>query len=117
MFILLRLAAVFGLWLYGRDKSKEPRNQAWARMSWPQKVRLVWRLSQDRRLPLTLRAAVWLPALYLVSPIDLIPDFIPFLGRVDDAVVFGIVADLLLRFVPPAIMNDYAPPPPGRKAA
>jgi uncharacterized membrane protein YkvA (DUF1232 family) len=53
----------------------------------PDVVRLVKRLVFDRAVPLATR--VWLGALlvYLLSPIDLIPDFIPVLGYADDAII------------------------------
>lgn len=44
------------------------------------------------RAPWKLIAAVGFSALYLISPVDLIPDFIPVLGYVDDLSVFALVA-------------------------
>lgn len=51
----------------------------------PDVARLLKRLAADRTVPLGVR--VWLVVLlvYLVSPIDLVPDFIPVLGYADDA--------------------------------
>jgi uncharacterized membrane protein YkvA (DUF1232 family) len=54
------------------------------------------RLLQDERVPRTAKAVLALVIPYLLSPIDLIPDFIPVLGQLDDALivvaVFGYVA-------------------------
>ena len=54
------------------------------------------RLLGDRRVPRSAKATLALVVPYLLSPIDLIPDFIPVLGQLDDAlivvVVFGYVA-------------------------
>ncbi len=61
----------------------------------PDTLRLLSRLGRDRNLPIAVRARVWGLLLYLASPIDLIPDFIPVIGHVDDA----IIAVLVLRSV------------------
>ena len=61
----------------------------------PDVLRLVRRLVGDRGVPFRVRAALVVLLVWLVSPIDLIPEFIPVLGPVDDA----IVTVLILRYV------------------
>jgi uncharacterized membrane protein YkvA (DUF1232 family) len=56
-------------------------------------VRLVVRLARDRSVPRRARVILWLLAAYLLSPIDLVPDFIPVVGYADDL----IIASLALR--------------------
>jgi uncharacterized membrane protein YkvA (DUF1232 family) len=62
----------------------------------PDCVVLFKRLARDPRVPRRAKIAVALLIPYLASPIDLIPDFIPVLGQLDDALiviaVFGYVA-------------------------
>jgi uncharacterized membrane protein YkvA (DUF1232 family) len=53
----------------------------------PDVLRLVRRLAADRSLPTSVRVRLWLLLAYLVSPIDLVPDFLPVLGYADDVVV------------------------------
>jgi uncharacterized membrane protein YkvA (DUF1232 family) len=53
----------------------------------PDVVRLVRRLAADRSLPRGVRIRLGLLVVYLLSPIDLVPDFIPVLGYADDVVV------------------------------
>ena len=59
--------------------------------------KLMWSLLQDywareyTDVPWKLIAAIGFAVAYLVSPIDVIPDFIPFVGFVDDAAVFALV--------------------------
>ena len=53
----------------------------------PDVLRLVRRLAADRTLPTAVRVRLWLLLAYLVSPIDLVPDFVPVLGYADDVVV------------------------------
>jgi uncharacterized membrane protein YkvA (DUF1232 family) len=56
----------------------------------PAYARLVWSLSRDVRVPVARRAALLGAAVYLVSPIDLVPGIIPIVGQLDDvAVVLG----------------------------
>ena len=61
----------------------------------PNLIRLFAGLIRDRRVPLRAKIVLALASLWLASPIDLIPDFIPVAGSFDDA----IVAALALRFV------------------
>ena len=61
----------------------------------PDVLRLVRRLVGDRAVPFPLKVALVGLMVWLVSPIDIIPEFIPVLGPVDDAVV----AVLVLRYV------------------
>ena len=61
----------------------------------PDVVRLVRRLVGDREVPLSAKVALVVLLAWLISPIDLIPEFIPVLGPLDDV----IVAVLVLRYV------------------
>ena len=61
----------------------------------PDVVRLARGLLADREVPLSVKAALIGLVAWLISPIDLIPEFIPVLGPLDDVVV----AILVLRFV------------------
>ena len=58
-----------------------------ARRLLPDVLRLVRRLAADRSLPRAVRVRLWLLLAYLLSPIDLVPDFVPVLGYADDVVV------------------------------
>ena len=61
----------------------------------PNLIRLFGGLLRDARVPLRAKIVLAVAGLWLASPIDLIPDFIPVVGSLDDAVV----AALALRFV------------------
>jgi uncharacterized membrane protein YkvA (DUF1232 family) len=65
----------------------------------PDTLRLVRRLATDRRIPLATRIPVWLLLAYLVSPIDLVPDFIPVVGYADDAILTSLILRRLIRKV------------------
>jgi uncharacterized membrane protein YkvA (DUF1232 family) len=53
----------------------------------PDVLRLVRRLAADKSLPRGVRVRLGLLLVYLASPIDLVPDFIPVLGYADDAII------------------------------
>jgi uncharacterized membrane protein YkvA (DUF1232 family) len=63
----------------------------------PDCVVLVSRLVRDRRIPRRRRALLWLMLAYLAFPLDLVPDFLPVAGQLDDAVILGLALRLLVR--------------------
>ena len=67
----------------------------------PNYARLAWHLARDERLSRSRRAALLAGATYLVSPIDLVPGFIPVVGQLDDAVVVLLAIRHALTGLPP----------------
>ena len=67
----------------------------------------VWLAARDPRVPWTARALALLIAAYALSPIDLIPDFIPVIGLLDDAILIPAGLWLVARLVPPALMAEH----------
>lgn len=63
----------------------------------PDLLRLVRRLASDPELPRGVRIRLLVLLGYLVSPIDLIPDFVPVLGYADDAVIVAIALRSVVR--------------------
>jgi uncharacterized membrane protein YkvA (DUF1232 family) len=64
-------------------------------------MRLAIRLLREPRVPLLTKAVPLLAGLYLMSPLDLIPDVIPLLGQVDDlGLILGAIT-VFLRLCPP----------------
>ena len=58
-------------------------------------------------MPRWLKALIPGLVLYLATPIDLIPDVIPVLGHLDDLLVLALVAGLLLRYTPRAVIEEH----------
>jgi uncharacterized membrane protein YkvA (DUF1232 family) len=67
----------------------------------------VWLAARDPRTPLPAKLLGLLIAAYALSPIDLIPDFIPVLGLVDDAILIPIGVWLFERLTPAAILAEH----------
>jgi uncharacterized membrane protein YkvA (DUF1232 family) len=67
----------------------------------------VWLAARDPRVPWTARALALLIAAYALSPIDLVPDFIPVIGLFDDAILIPVGLWLVTRLVPPELMAEH----------
>jgi len=68
--------------------------------------RLVFDLAVDGRVPWSRKVVLGVAAAYIVSPVDLVPDWVPFVGRVDDVMVTILALDLFLEGVPRELMID-----------
>ena len=66
----------------------------------------LWHAARDPRVPLAAKLVAGAVAAYALSPIDLIPDFIPVLGYLDDLLIVPAGIWLALRLIPPALMAD-----------
>jgi uncharacterized membrane protein YkvA (DUF1232 family) len=66
-------------------------------------VRLASRLFREPRVPVLTKAIIPVAALYFVSPVDLLPDFIPVLGEMDDLVVAYGALRMFISMCPPAV--------------
>jgi uncharacterized membrane protein YkvA (DUF1232 family) len=63
---------------------------------------------KDRRVPICAKLIIPALVLYLLSPIDIIPDFIPVLGYVDDLVVLALAVWAFSRLADPAVVIEHA---------
>lgn len=63
----------------------------------------VWIGARDPAVPLAVRLLGWAVAAYAFSPIDLIPDFIPVLGLLDDLILVPLGIWLFVRLIPPTL--------------
>jgi len=61
---------------------------------------------QDKRTPKLAKLLLMLAVGYVLLPFDIIPDFIPVIGHVDDAVIVPALVLLALRYVPQAVLDD-----------
>ena len=70
-------------------------------------ARLVWRLTFDKRVSIFLRALVPLAVVYAISPLDIVPDRLPILGRFDDLIILGLALLFLTKLAPAAIVDEH----------
>ncbi len=70
-------------------------------------IRLVWYLLSDSKVSLLTKAIVPLALLYVISPIDFIPDVILGLGQLDDLGVIMVGLAMFVRMCPPELVQYY----------
>ena len=70
-------------------------------------VRVYQAVVRDARTPWQARVLIGCAVAYALSPIDLIPDFIPIVGHLDDAVIVPLLIVVGLRFVPPDVIREH----------
>jgi uncharacterized membrane protein YkvA (DUF1232 family) len=78
----------------------------------PACVTLTRRLRSDPRVPWQARAAVVLAGLWVLSPIDLLPEFLPVIGPLDDVVVVALALRYAARRVPREVLLEAWPGEP-----
>jgi len=98
-------------------------------LSWPgligslvSRARLAARLVRDPTVPLYTKSLLVLAGLYLVSPVDFIPDVLPLVGQVDDLAILSLALEGFLRICPTSAVTfhrtaiasrrPYTPMPP-----
>jgi uncharacterized membrane protein YkvA (DUF1232 family) len=110
-FLALYLLFVIALFLAGR------RDGARALAGFvPDCVVLFGRLMREPRVGRGHRLLVAGSVLYLASPIDLVPDFVPVAGQIDDALIVGMSLRLVLRASGPGLLEEHWPGPPSSLA-
>ena len=70
---------------------------------------MIGRLAKDPELPRSAKIALAAAAVYLVSPIDLLPDVIPLVGFLDDLLIAAVVLDGVLNYVDRDLVLRYWP--------
>ena len=78
----------------------------------PDIARLIARLVGDPVLPRAAKIALAAAAIYLASPFDLIPDFIPLVGYLDDVLLAAVLVDGIVNYVDRGLVLKYWPGTP-----
>ena len=95
---VVKRKAAMGEW-FGRLKS-------WAK-ALQRDVVALWIAARDRRTPRLARLMAAALAAYAFSPIDLIPDFIPVLGYLDELVLLPLGIAATIRLIPPTLLSEF----------
>jgi uncharacterized membrane protein YkvA (DUF1232 family) len=77
----------------------------------PDCIVLVKRLLGDPRVPRRRKLLLGLLVAYLALPVDLVPDFIPVAGQLDDAVIVAVVLRVILRSGAAELLREHWPGP------
>lgn len=105
------LGVLVAITLLGLAAARDPAVRAvfgrLRRLPTLRKVEVVRRLALDRRLPLAVRLIPWLLAAYLLLPFDLVPDFIPLLGQLDDVAIVALALWAMVRLVPVGLFEEH----------
>ena len=80
--------------------------KSWARAI-KRDVVALWIAARDPRVPLHVKISAAAVAAYALSPIDLIPDFIPILGYLDDLLIVPLGILLVVKMIPSALMAEF----------
>lgn len=86
-----------GVWLRLRGWARSIRRDAMA----------LYLAGRDPRVPRLAKLAAAVVAAYALSPIDLIPDFIPVLGYLDEVILLPIAIALVIRLIPQELMVEF----------
>jgi len=80
--------------------------KSWAR-ALKRDVVALWLAARDSRTPFGAKLVAGAVAAYALSPIDLIPDFIPLLGYLDDLLLVPVGIWLAVRMIPPELLAEF----------
>jgi uncharacterized membrane protein YkvA (DUF1232 family) len=78
----------------------------WARLV-KRDAHAIYLAARDPRVPWYTKALALCVAGYALSPIDLIPDFVPVLGYLDDVIIVPLGIMLVIKLIPPEIMAEH----------
>ncbi len=73
----------------------------------PNLLKLIYRLMQDKDVPTAEKGMMLGAAAYVISPLDLFPDRVPFLGKVDDLLLLALVIKRLTDSVSYEVLEEY----------
>src|SRR5215212_9287756 len=105
---LVLLALLVVAWYAWRRMSRPARElmHRVGRLPWRGKIGLARALVGDERIPTRTRLVLPVLVLYMAMPLDLIPDFVPVLGQLDDVVVAVVGIGLLVRSIPRGLLEE-----------
>lgn len=87
------------------QKTRTERLKEWAR-GIERDVVALWLGARDPRVKWYAKAVAGAVAAYALSPVDLIPDFIPIVGYLDDLLIVPLGILLAIKLIPPPLMAD-----------
>ena len=104
---LLAFFLVAGGLVWWRTPRLRPLLRALKALGWQRGIRAAWGLTRDRRTPWLVRLLPVPLLVYLAMPFDLVPDFIPVLGQLDDVLIVAAVAYVVFRLTPAEVLREH----------
>lgn len=71
-----------------------------------QEIRIYQLVIRDSRTPKLAKLLLWLAVVYTLSPFDIIPDFIPLIGHLDDLIIVPALVIIVLKIIPEEVIED-----------
>jgi uncharacterized membrane protein YkvA (DUF1232 family) len=105
------LVLLLGLWVYARHHPQTVGMRDALRLL-PDLLRVARRLTADRTVPWGVRVRLALLLAYLLSPIDLVPDFLPVIVYADDVIIVALVLRSVIRSAGPELLRRHWPGTP-----
>jgi uncharacterized membrane protein YkvA (DUF1232 family) len=109
--LLTYLVLLLLLWAYARSHPETVSMKDALRLL-PDLLRLLRRLVADRTLGAGLRIRLGLLLVYLLSPLDFVPDFVPVIGYADDVIIVALVLRSVIARAGPAALQKHWPGTP-----
>lgn len=89
------------------DKKQAAKSAKEALLLIPNFIKLMYRLVQDENVSKTDKALLFGTIFYVLSPLDFLPDFVPFLGKVDDILLIALVLKRIMDSAGRELMLQY----------
>lgn len=70
-------------------------------------IYILYLASRDPRVPVYIKLLMLLIIAYALSPVDIVPDFIPVLGYIDDLIILPLGIYLVFKLIPEEVKADY----------
>lgn len=89
-----------------RSSPRSPRDESFFQEWWAT-LRVAWRLFLDRRVAPAVKFIPLLALVYLLSPVDFLPDLVPAAGQLDDVAIILLALRLFVHLAPPDVVARY----------
>jgi uncharacterized membrane protein YkvA (DUF1232 family) len=100
-------------WRLGTHPSIARAGGLWAVL---RQARLAYRLFRDERVPTIAKLVVPAALVYVISPLDIVPDIFPIVGQVDDLGVLLLAVAAFVKLCPPHLVEEHEATLEGRPA-
>ncbi|GAA4360844.1 YkvA family protein [Paeniglutamicibacter cryotolerans] len=109
--IAMYLVLLFTLWIYVRHHPETISLKEALRLL-PDVLRVIRRMAADKSVPGSVRIKLIMLLVYLLFPLDLVPDFLPVIGHADDLIILAMTLRAVIRSAGPAALRQHWPGTP-----